>query len=98
LRRLLNEHDVTEAFDLGWDRLVNGDLLAAAEQAGFALMITADKNIRYQQNLGGRKIALLVLGNAQWPVLRLLVDLVIAAVNESSPRSYREIEIPGHRA
>ena len=71
-----------------------GTLLDAAESQGSELLITADKNIRYQQNLTGRKIALVVLGNAQWPVLRRYVERVRAAVDVSKPGSYREVEIP----
>ena len=61
LRRYLGGHEVTEAVELGWDRLANGELLAEAERAGFDMLLTADKNIRYQQNFTGRKIALVVL-------------------------------------
>ncbi len=55
LSRYLIGHDVTEAFERGWERLKNGDLLTAAETAGFEILVTSDKNIRYQQNLTGRK-------------------------------------------
>ncbi|HME10781.1 MAG TPA: hypothetical protein VKG25_27240 [Bryobacteraceae bacterium] len=47
----------------GWDRFTNGALLDIAEQTGFEVLVTADKNIRYQQNLAGRKIAIVVIGN-----------------------------------
>lgn len=94
LRGHLRAHQVTEAVELGWDRLSNGELLMEAERAGFEVMITADKNIRYQQNLTGRKIALVVLGNAQWPILRLRVELVVTAVNAATPGSYNEVDIP----
>jgi hypothetical protein len=47
----------------GWERLVNGALLDA-ETAGLEVFITADKNIRYQQNLAGRKTAIVTFGNA----------------------------------
>jgi hypothetical protein len=56
----LTGHTVTEARDRGWDRLSNGDLLAEAERAGFDVLLTADKNIRYQQNLRGCRIAMVV--------------------------------------
>jgi hypothetical protein len=79
---------------MGWDRLSNGELLTAAEQAGFELLLTTDKNIRYQQNLTGRKIAIVVLGTSQWPVLRLHVQQVVAAVNAATPGSYTEVDIP----
>jgi hypothetical protein len=58
------------------------------------LLLTADKNLRYQQNLMGRKIAIVVLGNAQWPVLRRHVERVVAAVNAATRGSYAEVDIP----
>jgi hypothetical protein len=83
-----------EAIERGWDRLVNGELIAVAEAAGFDLLLTTDKNIRYQQNLTGRKIAFVVLGNQQWPTLRRYVEKVVAAVDAATPGSYTEVEIP----
>ena len=59
IARSLSGHTVTKAKDRGWDTLSNGDLLATAEQAGFDVLVTADKNMRYQQNLEGRRIPLL---------------------------------------
>jgi len=94
LRHHLKAHSVTEARDLGWDRLVNGDLLNVAEAAGFELFLTADKNLRYQQNLTSRKIAIVVIGNAQWRVLRLYVDRVVSVVDVATPGSYAEVSIP----
>jgi predicted nuclease of predicted toxin-antitoxin system len=93
LRDALKGQVVVEATQRGWDRLVNGELIAAAEQAG-DLLLTTDKNIRYQQNLTGRKIAFVVLGNQQWPTLRRHVDRVLAAVNAATPGSYAEVDIP----
>jgi len=77
-------------------RLVNGVLLDAAEAAGFELSLTADKNLRYQQNLTGRKIAIIMLGNAEWPVLLRYVERVVAAVDAATPGSLTEVEIPFH--
>ena len=94
LRYALKEHVVVEAMERGWDRLVNGELISAAEAAGFDLLLTTDKNMRYQQNLASRKIAFVVLGNQQWPVLRRYVERVAAAVNAATPGSYIEVEIP----
>jgi hypothetical protein len=94
LRHSLDGHVVVEAVERGWEKLSNGDLLDAAQAAGFELMVTADKNLRYQQNLTGRKIAIVVLGNAQWPVLRRYVDRVVAVVNEATPGSFTEVGIP----
>jgi hypothetical protein len=94
LREALTGHDITRTQDRGWDRLSNGALLTAAEQAGFELLLTTDKNIRYQQNLTGRTIAILVLGTSQWPVLRLHVQRIADAVNAVTPGSYTEVSIP----
>lgn len=94
LRWLLRGHIVVEAIERGWDRLANGELIAAAEAAGFDVLVTTDKNIRFQQNLQGRKIAFVVIGNQQWPTLRRYVDRVVAAVNAAAPGSFAEVEIP----
>src|SRR5690242_7602825 len=77
----LETHSVVKAKDRGWDTLANGDLLSAAENAGFDVLLTADKSMRYQQNLKGRKIALVVLSTPQWPVVRLNLEKIAAAVN-----------------
>ena len=94
LRYALKGHVVIESIERGWNRLVNGALLDAAEAAGFQVLITADKNMHYQQNLTGRKISIIVLGHAQWPVLRRHVEKVVAAVDAATPGSYTEVEIP----
>jgi hypothetical protein len=94
LRQALKGHVVVEAIERGWDRLANGALLDAAEAAGFDLLVTADKNLHYQQNLTGRKIAIVVLRNAQWPVLRRYVERVVATVNATTPGSFSQVEIP----
>ena len=94
IRRHLKRHIVRTAFQQGWDKLVNGDLLHVAEQAGFDLLLTTDKNLHYQQNLPDRKIAIIVLGQQQWPLLRLHVQLVVDAVDIALPGSYFEVTIP----
>jgi hypothetical protein len=98
IRPFLKEHTVQTAAERGWDTrwdtLENGELLKAAEAAGFDVLVTPDKNIRDQQNLTLRTIALVVLGNPQWPVLRLHDERVVAAVNAARPGSYTEVEIP----
>jgi len=90
----LKGHDVRTAAQQGWATLGNGELLKAAERGGFDLFITTDKNIRNQQNLTGRKIAILVLGQQQWPRLRVHIQLVVDAVNAAGPGSYAEVDIP----
>ena len=92
LSRFLPGHAITKAKDHGWDTLSNGDLLAAAEDAGFNVFVTADKNIRYQQNLEGRRIAI-VVSTPQWPLLKLHVEKVAAAINAATPGRYVEVEL-----
>jgi hypothetical protein len=85
IARFLPGHTVTKAKDRGWDTLSNGDLLAEAERAGFDVLLTADKNMRHQQNLRGRRIAIVVLSTPQWPAV---------AVNAAAPGTYVEVNIP----
>ena len=94
LRHALMDLVVVEAIERGWDRLLNGELIAAAEAAGFEVLLTTDKNMRYQQNLTGRKIAFVVIGNQQWPILRRHVEQVVAVANAATPGSFAEVEIP----
>ena len=93
IARSLPGHIVTKAKDRGWDTLSNGDLLAAAESAGFDVLLTADKNMRYQQNLEGRRIALVVLSTPQWPVVKLHLEKIAAAVNAATTGSYIEVDL-----
>jgi len=63
-------------------------------ESGYALFLTADKNLRYQQNLSGRKIAILVLGQSPWPLVRQHIPAILAAVNSAAPGDYVEVHIP----
>ena len=65
LAAFVKAHIVEEARLHGWEELANGDLIEAAQSAGFEVLVTTDKNIRYQQNLKDRQIAVVVLGNSQ---------------------------------
>ena len=94
IARNLAGHEVAFARQIGWHELKNGELLRQAEQAGVELLLTSDKNIRYQQNLSARRIAIVVLGNQQWPNLKLHLDRIVEAVNAAIPGSYAEVEIP----
>ena len=95
IKQSLSGHIVKESRDQGWDELSNGELLTVAESAGFQVLVTTDKNIRYQQSLIGRKIALVVLGKGRWRLLKPMLANVSAAVNAATPGSYTEVDIPG---
>ena len=94
LQSSLTNHTVKKTRKLGWDTLSNGELLDAAEKAAFEIFLTTDKNIRYKQNLASRAIAIVVLGNSRWPIVKRYVDRVVAAVSAAKPGSYIEVQIP----
>jgi|SRR5271157_1377169 len=95
LRSFLSGHTVKTAAQQGWSTLSNGDLLRAAETEGFDLLLTTDKNLAFQQSLKDRRIAIVVLGNPQWPAARRHVQSIVAAVNAATPGSYVVVHIPG---
>lgn len=91
LRHALAGHSVETAYERDWSSLSNGDLLAAAEGAGFDLFVTTDQNLRYQQNLDGRRLAILVLPTTRWPIIQRHVAEVAAAVASMPPGGFREL-------
>jgi hypothetical protein len=95
VRRFLGGHEVHTFVDTQWNpRLENGELLKAAEGAGFDIMATSDQNIRHQQNLKGRKLALVVLGSNIWPIVREHGATIRAMVASALEGSYGFIEMP----
>src|SRR2546425_11919728 len=90
LRPHLPDHSVSTAFEFRWSALSNGDLLAAAE-GKFDLLITTDQNLRNQQNLSGRALAILVLPTTSWPELQKHVHLVASSVSSTKPGGYTEL-------
>jgi hypothetical protein len=88
------EHEVSFCGKLGWNRIANGQLISAAESAGFDLMISCDTNIQYQQNRSKRRISPVVLGSNDWPEVKRHSAAIIAAVESASPNSFAKIPIP----
>jgi hypothetical protein len=87
-------HRVATTWFQGWSGFKNGALLDAAEEAGFDLFITADQELSYQQNLTGRKIALVVLSTNNWSFIKEHVGKLVAAIDAATPGGYVEVEIP----
>ena len=87
-------HIVEEARSHGWDTLRNGELLDAAEAAGFDVLLTTDRNIRHQQNLASRRIAIVVLSKGRWRLIRNALPAIAAAVAGAAPGTFVEVEIP----
>jgi predicted nuclease of predicted toxin-antitoxin system len=86
-------HGVVRAAQRGWSGIRNGDLLARAE-GEFDALVTTDQNLAYQQNLKGRRIAILVLGRGNWPQLQPHAARIAAAVNRLAPGEFVEVAIP----
>jgi hypothetical protein len=93
LRRHLSGHTIDTAYERGWAALANGDLITAAEQDGYDLLITTDQNLRYQQNFAGRQIAILVLLSTSWPRIQLHMDTIQDAIAAIVPGAYQEVVI-----
>ena len=93
LRQYLTEHSVTTAYEEGWSNLSNGDLLKSAEDKGYQIFVTTDRNLRYQQNLSDRQIAIVVLLSTSWPRIRTQTDKVCGIINEIKLGDYAEISI-----
>ena len=94
LRRFLIGHQVSTAYEQGWSSVSNGDLILLAELEGFELLITTDTNLRYQQNLAERIIAILVLTTTSWPRIRNATAMIATATDSIQPGIYQEIPIP----
>ena len=93
-RYLIDSHTVTEARARGWEELENGELLNVAEAAGFEVLVTTDKNLAYQQNLAGRRLAIVALGKGRWSLIKPHVEKVVAAISAATPGSFAEVGIP----
>jgi predicted nuclease of predicted toxin-antitoxin system len=94
LRHWLTGHQVETAYERGWAELTSGDLLVSAEKAGFDVLITTDKGIRHQQNLAGRRLALVLISTNDWTQIRHWKSIVVGAISDNPPGSFVEVEIP----
>lgn len=94
LRRVLTQHEVVTAHERGWSQLNNGDLLNLAEIEGFYVLVTTDTNLKHQQNLVSRRIAIVALTTTSWPRMQRVLGEVVAAVGSATAGSSREVEIP----
>ncbi len=94
IRQFIRNHEVETVDDHGWERITNGELITAAQAAGFEVVVTADQNIIYQQNLQHRKVALIVLGSNIWPIVRSHATAIRDSVDAAVPGSYTFVEMP----
>ena len=91
LRQFFAGHEVTTVQREGWTGVQNGELISRVD-GKFDVLILADKNLRYQQKLAGRKIALVELPTNRWPVIRMMAERIVHAVENAAPGSYPFLE------
>jgi hypothetical protein len=94
LRNHLPGHEIKTAFECGWQELENGDLLSSAEAGGFEVLVTTDQNLRYQQNMAARRIAIVVISTTDWRRLRQHTHIVASALDGIAPGVFVEAPIP----
>jgi len=94
LRKHLAAHEIITTFDLGWGTLKNGELLNRAEDAGFEVLVTTDRNLKYQQNLTGRKIGIVVITTTSWPRIQKAVAAIVEAIESVIEGGYLEVPVP----
>jgi len=92
LRRALKDHAVSTAYERGWGKLENGELLKAAE-AEFDAFVTTDKNLRHQQRLVGRRLAILILPTTNWPELQKHQPEIVAAISALRPGDVVDVKL-----
>jgi hypothetical protein len=92
IRDALSSHEVRTAAEQGWSSLSNGQLLSAAERAGFDVLLTTDTNIRFQQNLIGRRIAIVALSPNRWTLMLTRLPEIVAAVEAAKPAEVRILQ------
>lgn len=97
LRNHLAPHHVSTAHELGWSGLANGELLQRAESQGFDVLVTTDQNLKYQQNLADRRIAVVVLNSTSWPRIQRILPKVVEAIGGMQPGGYIEVAVPYDR-
>ena len=91
LRRHLPGHEVVTVHECGWSTLANGELLDRAVTEGFEVFVTTDTNLRHQQSLAGRRIAIVVLTTTSWPRMQRAVHAVVRAIDGATKPGYTEV-------
>ena len=92
LRKLLGTHEVVTVTYMGWTGLQNGALLRAAEESGMDVLLTGDQTLNYEQNLTGRRLAIVALSAIQLPILNEILAKIIAAVDAATPGTFQAVD------
>ena len=92
LRKHLGSHEVFTANYKGWEALKNGKLLDAAEEEGFDVLVTGDKTLSHEQNLTGRRLAIVALSSIEWRIVKDYLQRIVAAVDGAAPGSFQTVD------
>lgn len=92
LRKLLGPHEVVTVTYMGWTGLQNGALLKAAEESGIDVLLTGDQTLTNEQNLSGRRLAIVVLSAIQLPLVKEHLPKIISAINSALPGSFQTVD------
>lgn len=92
LRNLLGPHQVVTVTYMGWAGLQNGVLLRAAEESGMEVLLTGDQTLAYEQNLAGRRLAVVALSAIQLPIIKENLVKIIAAIEAAAPGSFQAVD------
>lgn len=92
LRASLSKHQILTAAYMGWSELKNGELLRAAEDAGIDVFVTGDRSLVYEQNLAGRRLAIIALSTNNWPIVKDHISRILAAIESTVPGSFQEVD------
>jgi hypothetical protein len=94
IRHSLPGHTVKTANEQGWSTLLNGDLLRAAEAAGFDVFLSTDTSLPRQQNLAGHKLAVVIISRNRWSLIGPMIPRIVAGLTSAKPGTCTVIEIP----
>ena len=92
LRKLLGQHDVVTVTYMRWTGLKNGELLRIAEDSGIEVLLTGDQTLTFEQNLTGRRLAIVALSAIQLPIIKKNLPQIIAAIDNAAPGSFQAVD------
>jgi hypothetical protein len=85
-------HEIVTASYMGWGNLKNGELLRIAEGSGFEVLVTGDQSLLHEQNLAGRRLAIVALSTNNWPIVKNYLAEILAAINSAVPGSFQIVD------
>ena len=86
------KYEFVTASYMRWGDLKNGELLRAAEENGIEVFVTGDRSLVYEQNLTGRRLAIVALSTNNWPIVKDHLPQILAAIDSAVPGSFQAVE------